>query len=73
MLFFNSIPSFLTLIRKICFEAVNNLANIKLETIFKTFKEIYIYYMKCGFDNTTIHADGELTPLQGMVYKHMPG
>ena len=29
--------------------------------------------MKRGFHITTIHAYGEFSPLQAMVYKHMPG
>ena len=45
----------------------------KVDTIFKAFKEIYISYMKHGFHITTIHADREFSPLQAMIYKHMPG
>ena len=48
MLFVNVIPLFLTLIRKICFAAVKHLSNRNVETIFKTFKYIYSYYMKLG-------------------------
>ena len=43
MLFVNSIPFFLSLRRKICFKAVNHISNRKVETIFKSFKEIYMY------------------------------
>jgi hypothetical protein len=47
--FVNQIPFFLTLSRKICFTAVNHLANRKAETIFKAFKEIYQFYLHRGF------------------------
>ena len=40
LFFVNSIPLFLTLSRKICFIDVKYLANRKLESIFKAFKEI---------------------------------
>ena len=73
MFFVNTITLFLTIIRKICFTAVNYLSKIKLETIFKAFKEIYNYYMKSRFHITTIHADGEFSPLQAMIYKNIPG
>ena len=63
MFFVNGVPFFLALSRKMCFTDVNHLANRKLETIFKAFKEMYSYYMKRGFHITTIHADGEFSPL----------
>ena len=55
--FVNGIPLFLNPSSKICFTAVNRITNRKVETIFKAFKKIYSYYMKCGFHITTIHAD----------------
>ena len=54
----NGIPLLLTLSRKICFAAVNHLDNKKVKTTSKAFKEIYSYYMKCGFHITDLHADG---------------
>ena len=57
MFFVNSIPFFLTLSRNIYFTAVNHLANRKVETIFKAFKDIYSYYLKFWFHITTIHSD----------------
>ena len=72
MLFINSIPFFLDLSRKKGFTAVNYIDNRKVETIFKDFKEIYSYYMKCEFHITTLHVDGEFSPLQYMIYEHIP-
>ena len=57
MFFVNVVPLFITLIRKILFTAINHLSNRKLKTIFKAFKEIYIYYMKHGFHIKNLHAD----------------
>ena len=73
MLFVNGIPFIIILSRKILSTAVNHLSNRKLETIFKAFKDIYRYYMKCGFHITTSHSDGEFAPLQAMLYEHIPG
>ena len=73
LFFVNIIHLLLTIIRNICFTAVNNISNRKVETTFKSFKDIYSYYMKGGFYITTIHADGEFTPLQAMIYEHIPG
>ena len=73
MFFVYSYPFFLSLSRKICFTVINHIANRKVDTTFKAFKEIYSYYMKRGFHITSIHPDGEFTPLQAMVYMHMPG
>ena len=56
--FVNSIPFFLTLISNIWFIAVNELSNIKVETILKAFKDVYNHYKNRGFHVTTIHADG---------------
>jgi hypothetical protein len=43
--FVNKIPFFLTLSRKICFTAVNHLADRTVLQIFKAFKEMYQYYL----------------------------
>jgi hypothetical protein len=56
--FVNKIPFFLTLSQKICFTAVNHLADRTVPQIFKAFKETYQYYLHCGFCITTVHADG---------------
>ena len=56
MLFINGIPFFLKLIRKICLTSFNHIANIKVDTILKSFKEVYSYYMKREFHITTFHA-----------------
>jgi len=65
--FVNKIPFFLTLSRKICFTAVNHLANRSVSEIFKAFKEIYQYYLQRGFRITTVHADGEFEPLRALI------
>jgi hypothetical protein len=66
--FVNQIPFFLTHSRRICFTAVNHLANRKADTIFKAFLEIYRYYLNRGFCITTVHADGEFAPLQALIH-----
>jgi hypothetical protein len=63
----NIIPFFLKLSRKICFTAVNHLANITVLTIFKAFKEIYQYYLQRGFHITVLHVDGEFAPLKTLI------
>jgi hypothetical protein len=62
--FVNKIPFSLTLSRKICFTAVNHLAERSVPQIFKDFKEMYQYYLQPGFHITTVHADGEFSPLK---------
>jgi hypothetical protein len=68
----NNIPFFLTLSRKICFTAVNHLADRTVPQIFKAFKEMYKYYLQRGFHITTVHADGQFTPLKTLI-EAMPG
>jgi hypothetical protein len=70
--FVNKIPFFLTLTRKICFTAVNHLADRTFPQIFKAFKEMYQYYLQRGFHITTVHADGEFAPIKTLI-KAMPG
>jgi hypothetical protein len=65
--FVNKIPFFLTLSRKICFTAVNHLADRTVPQIFAAFKEIYQYYLQRGFRITTVHADGEFEPLKTLI------
>ena len=70
--FVSKIPFFLTLSRRICFTAVNHLANRTVPQIFQAFKEIYQYYLQRGFRITTVHADGEFEPLQSLI-QSLPG
>jgi hypothetical protein len=70
--FVNKIPFFLTLSRKICFTAVNHLADRTVPQIFKAFKEMYQYYLHRGLRIKTVHADGEFTPLKPLI-ETMPG
>ena len=70
--FVNKIPFFITLSHKICFTAVNHLANRTVPHIFKAFKEIYQYYLQRGFHITVLHVDGEFAPLKTLI-ESMPG
>jgi hypothetical protein len=72
LFFVNKIPFFLTLSRKICFTAINHLADRTVLQIFKAFKEIYQYYLQRGFRITTVHADGEFAPLKVLI-ESLPG
>ena len=65
--FINKIPFLLTMSRKICFTAVNHLANRTVPQIFAAFKEMYQYYMHRGFCIMTVHSDGYFAPLQALV------
>jgi hypothetical protein len=70
--FVNKIPFFLTLSRNKCFTAVNHLTDRTVPQIFKAFTEMYQYYLQRGFHITTVHADGELSPLKTLI-EAMPG
>ena len=67
IVFVNNISFILTLSRKICFTAVNHLADRMVPQIFAAFKEIYQYYLHYGFCITTVHSDGEFTLLQSLI------
>jgi hypothetical protein len=64
LFFVSKIPFFLTLSCKICFTAINHPADRTVPQIFMVFKEIYQYYLQCGFCITMVHADGEFAPLK---------
>jgi hypothetical protein len=70
--FVNKIPFLLTLSRKICFTAVNHLADRTAPHIFKAFKEMHQYYFQRGFHIKTVHSDGEFAPLKPLI-ESMPG
>jgi hypothetical protein len=72
LFFVNKIPFFLTLSHKICFTAINHLADRAVPQIFMAFKEIYQYYLQRGFCITTVHVDGEFEPLKVLI-KSLPG
>jgi hypothetical protein len=65
--FVNNIPFFSTLSRKICFTAVNHLADRTVPQILKAFKEMYKYYLQRGFHIMKVHADGEFAPLKTLI------
>jgi hypothetical protein len=63
LFFVNKIPFFLMLSCKICFTAINHLMDRTVPQIFMAFKEIYQYYLQCGFRNTmVIWGQGICTP-----------
>ena len=70
--FLNGIPFFISLSFNITFTVVIHPADRKSIVIFKTFKEIYMYYLKCGFQITTLHVDGKFAPLQALMHE-IPG
>jgi hypothetical protein len=72
LFFVNKIPFFLTLSRKICFTAINHLADRTVPQIFMAFKEIYQNYLQRGFRITMVHADGEFAPLKVLI-ESLPG
>jgi hypothetical protein len=72
LFFVNKIPFCLTLSHKICFTAINHLADRTVLQIFMAFKEIYQYYLQHGFCITTVHADGEFAPLKVLI-ESLPG
>ena len=51
---------------------MNHLANRTVPQIFTSFKEIYQYYLNRGCRITTVHSDGEFTPLQALIAS-LPG
>jgi hypothetical protein len=65
--FVNKIPFFLKLSCKICFTAVNHLADRTVPQIFKAFKEMYQYYLQRGFHIKMVHADSEFAPLKSLI------
>jgi hypothetical protein len=65
--FVNKIPFFLTLSRKMCFTAVNHLANQTVPTIFKAFKDICQDYLQRGFRITVLHVDSEFAPFKTLI------
>jgi hypothetical protein len=70
--FVTNIPFFLTLSRKICFTAVNHLADRTVPQIFKDFKEMYQYYLQHGFYIKMVHADCEFVPIKPLI-ESFPG
>jgi hypothetical protein len=65
--FVKKIPFSLTLSCKICFTAVNHLAERTVTQIFKALKEMYRYYLQRGFHVTTVHADAKFAPLKPLI------
>jgi hypothetical protein len=51
---------------------VNHLTDRTVQQIFKAFKEIYQYYLQCGFHITVVHANGEFAPWKPFI-ESIPG
>ena len=60
---------FIFLSRKIILTAVINLSDRKSITIFKSFKELEMYDLKCGFRITTLHVDSKFAPTQELIHE----
>ena len=54
----------ITLSREIDFTATSHFTTHKYRDIFKSFWSIYVLYLKRGFKITTVHADGDFSPVQ---------
>jgi hypothetical protein len=70
--FVNKIPFFLTFTQKICFTAVNHLANRTVPQMFQAFKEACQHCLQRGFRITVLHADGKFAPLKILI-ESVPG
>ena len=62
--FVNGAPLFITLSCKIDFLGISHLPGRKIQNIFQAYKSLRMYYMRCGFRITTVHADGEFVLLK---------
>ena len=62
----------LTFSWKIYFTAVDHLENCTVPKIFKSFKEVYQYYLHHGFRIITVHTDGKFEPLKSLI-GYLPG
>ena len=70
--FMNEIPFFVRLSLNIYFASVNHLANFIMPEIFKSFEELYHYYLHSDFRITTVHADVKSVPLKSLM-EYLPG
>ena len=51
---------------------MSHIEDRKSTTILKSFKEIYMYYLKRSFKITTLYVDGDFEQFQALIYE-MPG
>jgi hypothetical protein len=70
--FVSKIPFLLKLSCKKCFTAFKHLTDRTVSQIFKAFKDMYQYYLQCGFHTTTVHAGGKFAPLKTFI-ESIPG
>jgi hypothetical protein len=73
LFFVNKILFFIMLSCKICFMAINHLANRTFRQIFMVLKKIYQYYLKRGFHIKTVHVDVEFAPLKVQIESLLGG
>jgi hypothetical protein len=62
------IPFLLTISKHLCYTAVSHLADQKIETIFKAFKQVFQIYSNQGFHVSLLLLDGEFASLQAYVH-----
>ena len=67
LFFLNKIPLLITLSLKIDFTATSHFPTQKARDIFKSFWWIFVFYLKCGFKITIVHAGGDFTPVQELI------
>ena len=65
--FVKNIPFLITLSRNIDFTYTVHLPTQKDRDIFKAFWRIYVFYLRCDFQITTVHNDGEFAPVQELI------
>ena len=65
--FINQIPFLVTLSRNIDFTSATHLADRKIQTVFKAFKEVWSFYRQRGFNIQTLCADGEFSSLASFI------
>ena len=65
--FVNQIPFLLTLSHNIDFTSATHLADRKIHTVFKAFKEVWKFYRQRGFKIQALCADGKFSPLANII------
>ena len=70
--FVNKVPFMITLSRGIDFTAINHLPGRKASQVFKEFLRVYKFYLRRGFQITTVRADSEFAPLQELCDEKLP-
>ena len=66
-IFVNKIPFLITLSHKIYFTVTSHFPTQTARDIFNSFWPIYIFYLKRVFKITTVHDDGEFSPVPELI------